>query len=238
MTVHTFNSSPATYRIHVFIAQQVAAQIISGKLTTGSKLPNELELCKDFGVSRTALRESIKLLSSKGLISSKPKVGTFVQDRKHWHFLDPQLLEWIKDCEDPETFLQQFLGLRKAIEPAACALSAIFATSDQKQQLTEHFDAMMQASLNQDVNAWTLADLQFHSLIFQSTANDFFTPFGNLLTTVYQCFFTHSSVRGHFCIKEHRAVYQAIIKGQATEARIASNILLKNNHELLSLNPA
>ncbi|OEF23170.1 FadR/GntR family transcriptional regulator [Vibrio rumoiensis] len=238
MSEDTFCFTPMTYRLNVYIAQQIATQIISGQLPVGSKLPNELDLCKTFGVSRTALRESIKLLSSKGLISSKPKVGTFVQPRKYWQFLDKQLLEWLKDGEDPQHFLEQFLGLRKSIEPAACAFSALFATEEQRANLTAHFNDMEEASKIQDADAWTHADLSFHSLIFQSTSNDFFTPFGNVLTTVYQCFFNHSSVRGHFCIKEHRAVYQAIMDKDPDAARLASNILLKNNHELLSLNPA
>ncbi|WP_086981033.1 FadR/GntR family transcriptional regulator [Vibrio aphrogenes] len=236
MTEESFCFTPMTYRLNVYIAQQIATQIINGQLEVGAKLPNELELCKTFGVSRTALRESIKLLASKGLISSKPKVGTFIQPRKHWQFLDKQLLEWLKDNEDPSRFLDQFLGLRKAIEPAACALCSQYATQEQRQRLTKHFLNMEKASLAKDADAWTEADLNFHALIFQSTSNDFFTPFGNVLTTVYKSFFNHTSVRGHFCIKEHKAVYQAIIDRNAVEARQASNILLKNNHELLSLN--
>lgn len=238
MAEERFNFTPITYRLNVYIAQQIASQIISGQLPVGSKLPNELDLCKRFDVSRTALRESIKLLASKGLIASKPKVGTFIQPRKYWQFLDRQLLEWLKNNEDPQHFLQQFLGLRKSIEPAACAFSAEFASDEQRELLTQHFHSMEKASKNKDADAWTQADLNFHSLIFQSTSNDFFTPFGNVLTTVYQCFFNHTSVRGHFCIKEHRAVYQAIIDRDVEAARMASNILLKNNHELLSLNPA
>ncbi|RCS69977.1 FadR/GntR family transcriptional regulator [Vibrio casei] len=238
MSEEIFSFTPMTYRLNVYIAQQIASQIIGGQLPVGSKLPNELDLCKKFGVSRTALRESIKLLASKGLITSKPKVGTFVQPRKYWQFLDSQLLEWLKDSEDPQHFLQQFLGLRKSIEPAACAFSAQFASDKQREELTQHFNAMTKASKDKDADAWTKADLNFHSLIFQSTSNYFFTPFGNVLTTVYQCFFNHTSIRGHFCIQEHKAVYQAIMDKEPENARLASNILLKNNHELLSLNPA
>jgi DNA-binding FadR family transcriptional regulator len=238
MSEETFCFTPMTYRLNVYIAQQIATQIINGQLPVGSKLPNELELCKTFGVSRTALRESIKLLASKGLISSKPKVGTFIQPRKYWQFLDRQLLEWLKDGEDPQRFLEQFLGLRKSIEPEACGFAALFASDEQRERLTLYFNNMDKASKAQDADAWTEADLNFHSLIFQSTANDFFTPFGNVLTTVYRSFFDHTSVRGHFCIKEHRAVYQAIMNKDPEAAKIASNILLKNNHELLSLNPA
>ena len=73
-------------------------------------------------------------------------MGTFIQPRKYWQFLDRQLLEWLKDSEDPQHFLKQFLGLRKSIEPAACAFSAEFATEEQRQRLTTHFNAMEIAS--------------------------------------------------------------------------------------------
>ncbi|WP_133154477.1 FadR/GntR family transcriptional regulator, partial [Vibrio splendidus] len=81
-------------RIHVQVARQIARKILSGELEENQKLPSEMDLCEIFGVSRTALRESTKLLSAKGLIESKPKVGTRIKPRTQWHFLDPQLLYW------------------------------------------------------------------------------------------------------------------------------------------------
>ena len=56
MTEESFSFTPMTYRLNVYIAQQIASQIICGQLPVGSKLPNELDLCQRFGVSRTALR--------------------------------------------------------------------------------------------------------------------------------------------------------------------------------------
>ena len=58
-------------RIHIQVARQIARKILSGELKENQKLPNEMELCEALGVSRTALRESTKLLSAKGLIESK-----------------------------------------------------------------------------------------------------------------------------------------------------------------------
>ncbi|NMT03672.1 FadR family transcriptional regulator, partial [Vibrio parahaemolyticus] len=99
----------SNHKIHVQVARQISRKILSGELSQNEKLTSEIELCKLFGVSRTALRESTKLLSAKGLIISKPKVGTTVLPRNYWHFLDPQLLEWIQDLEDTKPFLSQFL---------------------------------------------------------------------------------------------------------------------------------
>ena len=121
-------------RIHIQVARQIARKILSGELKENQKLPSEMELCEALGVSRTALRESTKLLSAKGLIESKPKVGTSILPRSNWHFLDAQLLEWIQDIADIQPFLTQFLGLRKAIEPEACALAAMHARVEQRKK--------------------------------------------------------------------------------------------------------
>ncbi|MEF1302759.1 GntR family transcriptional regulator, partial [Vibrio owensii] len=98
--------------LHVQVAREIARGILSGKLPQGSILPGEMVLCEQFGISRTALREAVKLLTSKGLLESRPKVGTRVINRAYWNFLDPQLIEWMDGLADTDQFCGQFLGLR------------------------------------------------------------------------------------------------------------------------------
>lgn len=221
-------------KIHVQVARQISRQILSGKLKEGEKLPNEVELCEAFGVSRTALRESTKLLSAKGLIESRPKVGTTVRPRSQWHFLDPQLLGWIQDLEDTQPFLSQFLGLRKAIEPEACALAAINATAEQRKNLSVIFQKMSMAASCFDYEEWTVNDHLFHQTIFSSTGNQFYLPFGNILETIFKQFIDESAEGGRFCLDEHRAIYEAIMAGKADEARCASMALLHDENQRLA----
>ncbi len=221
-------------KIHVQVARQVARKILSGELEEQEKLPSELELCELFGVSRTALRESTKLLSAKGLIESKPKVGTRVQPRNNWHFLDPQLLEWIQDLEDTQPFLEQFLGLRKAIEPEACALAATKATVAQRKEISVIFQKMVKAANEFDYPSWIENDHQFHQVIFLSTGNQFYIPFGNILSTIFRQFIDHSAEGGRFCLDEHRAIYEAIMSGNSAEARLASHSLLSPENQKFS----
>lgn len=221
-------------RIHVQVARQIARKILSGELEQGTKLPSELELCELFGISRTALRESMKLLSAKGLIASRPKVGTKVLTRENWHFLDPQLLEWLQDLEGTEIFLHQFLGLRKAIEPEACALASMNATMEQRKEISILFQNMTKAALADDEELWSENDLEFHCKIFQSTGNNFFVPFGNILSTIFRRFIDHSAEGGRYCLDEHRAIYDAIMTGNSIQARNASAILLKDDNQRLA----
>ncbi|OBT07906.1 GntR family transcriptional regulator [Vibrio sp. UCD-FRSSP16_10] len=221
-------------RIHVQVARQIARKILSGELKENQKIPCETELCEAFGVSRTALRESTKLLSAKGLIQSKPKVGTRICSRKEWHFLDPQFLDWIQDLEDIKPFLSQFLGLRKAIEPAACALAATNATVEQRKDLSKYFQRMTVAANEFDYENWSINDLLFHRTIFLATGNQFYLPFSNILSTMFKEYIDYSAIGGRFCLAEHKAIYDGIMSGNAENARIASLNLLNDDNQKLA----
>ncbi|TCN73459.1 GntR family transcriptional regulator [Vibrio crassostreae] len=232
----TFNSISGSKRsLHVQVAREIARGILSGDLPQGSIIPGEMALCEQFGISRTALREAVKLLTSKGLLESRPKIGTRVVDRAFWNFLDPQLIEWMDGLTDTDQFCHQFLGLRRAIEPEACALAATFATADQRIELSEIFQEMVEISSEEtlDKERWLDVDTKFHSLIFNATGNDFYLPFGNILTTMFVNFIVHSSEEGSTCINEHRAIYEAIMAGNSDKARQASaSHLQESNHRL------
>lgn len=218
--------SGSTRNLHLQVARTIARGILSGDLSQGSKIPNEITLCAQFGISRTALREAVKLLSSKGLLRSKPKIGTTVTDKTNWNFLDPQLLEWMDGLENSTIFYQQFLGLRKAIEPEACALAAKNASAEQRIELSDNFQKMEEVAKDFDHDRWAEVDMHFHRLIFLSTGNDFYLPFGNVLATIFMSFITYSSEDGGVSIEEHRAIYSAIMAGKEEQAREASRFLL------------
>ncbi|OIN26813.1 FadR/GntR family transcriptional regulator [Vibrio barjaei] len=232
-TFHTVADS--SRRIHVQVAKEIASKILTGELEEGEKLPSELELCEKFGISRTALRESIKLLSAKGLIESKPKVGTNVTARHHWHFLDPQFLDWVKDTDNVQRFLTQFLGLRMAIEPEACSMAARNASIEHRKALSVCFQNMKQAAFSHDYTAWTHNDHAFHKTIFLATANPFYVPFANILESLFKTFIDEAAVGGRFCIEEHRGIYDAIMTGDAHSAKVASRQLLDDHNQRLAL---
>ncbi|GLT15277.1 FadR/GntR family transcriptional regulator [Vibrio algivorus] len=238
-----FNSISGSKRsLHVQVAREIARGILSGKLPQGSIIPGEMALCEQFGVSRTALREAVKLLTSKCLLESRPKIGTRVVARANWNFLDPQLIEWMDGIIDSEIFFHQFLGLRRAIEPEACALAAQNATVEQRIELSETFQRMCDVAAKAeeeffDQAEWTAVDMHFHNLIFNSTGNDFYLPFGNILMTMYKNFIVHSSQKGGLCLQEHRDIYEAIMAGNADKARACSaNHLQESKHRLPELN--
>src|ERR1700729_4017895 len=100
--------------LHDKVVRHLALQILKGSLTS---LPNEADLGKELRISRSILRESIKVLAAKGLLEVVPKTGTRVRPRKNWNLLDPQLLEWISEIGFDEHFFDNICELRRIFEP-------------------------------------------------------------------------------------------------------------------------
>ena len=105
------------------------------KYPVGSSLPSEADLCSQYGISRTATREAVKMLTAKGLISSRPRQGIKVQELKRWNLFDTDILEWVLLGKPDLYMLRHFLQLRLALEPEAAYLAAQYAENDDLVQI-------------------------------------------------------------------------------------------------------
>jgi DNA-binding transcriptional MocR family regulator len=95
MSVERRSWGEASYgTLHRQIARRLGARIVSGEMEEGAALPNEAALSKELGVSRTVVREAVKVLAAKDLLEVRPKTGTKVRPRRDWNMLDPEILEW------------------------------------------------------------------------------------------------------------------------------------------------
>src|SRR5580704_5039732 len=111
-------------RLHGTIAQDIGMRIVSGRLSPGRVLNGEIEASARLRVSRTAYREAVRILAAKGLVESRPKLGTRVSDPGQWHLLDPDVLGWMFTSRPDAEVLKGLFELRAIIEPAASALAA------------------------------------------------------------------------------------------------------------------
>ena len=82
-------------RLHGTIARDIGMQIVSGRFRPGNVLDGEVEASEQRKVSRTAYREAVRILAAKGLVHSRPRVGTRVSAVEQWHLLDPDVLSWV-----------------------------------------------------------------------------------------------------------------------------------------------
>ena len=92
--------------LHHAVAEDIGARILKGEFAPGTLLPNEAEWCQAYKVSRTAVREAIRMLAAKGLVASRPKIGSRVEPRERWNLLDRDVLGWYGAAMDAEKFLQ------------------------------------------------------------------------------------------------------------------------------------
>jgi DNA-binding FadR family transcriptional regulator len=116
--------APAKLRLHAAVARDVGVDIVSGRLRPGHVLDGEIEASVRRRVSRTAYREALRILSAKGLISTRPRTGTRVSPMSEWHLLDPTVLAWIFSSAPAPEILHGLFELRSIVEPAAAALAA------------------------------------------------------------------------------------------------------------------
>jgi GntR family galactonate operon transcriptional repressor len=122
------------------VAAALAGQILSQKWTSGQKLPADTVLCETHQVSRTVLREAMRVLGAKGLITAKPRVGTCVAASDSWALWDPDVLDWLNRAATPDTLaplLRHAEDMRLALEPALAALASSRASVAETQALQQ-----------------------------------------------------------------------------------------------------
>jgi GntR family transcriptional repressor for pyruvate dehydrogenase complex len=155
-----------TSRLYEQIVQQIEGSILNGELSEGSQLPAERDLAKQFGVSRTAVREAIKALQEKGLVDAFPGRGTFVTNGTS-NSMRRSLDQIIKSGEtDGRAYLAE---VREILEPEIAALAAIRATEQDLAAMREAIDVM--DSAGPDSEAFIEADLDFHLALAEAAAN-------------------------------------------------------------------
>lgn len=207
----------------------IGRSIVSGRLREGERVPNETKWAEQLGVSRTALREAISVLTSKGLLDTKQRTGGRVLPREQWQRLDPLILKWEVANGPSEEFISESFELRRAIEPAACALAAERAKSE---QLDEMYAAYVNMGITADkTHEFVLHDSTFHQIIFDASGNSMMRAIGALISAGLELNLSLSLdlPRGQsHCLPLHLAVYEAIKARDPEAARIAMLSLLED----------
>jgi GntR family transcriptional repressor for pyruvate dehydrogenase complex len=153
-------------RLYEQIAAQIEERIIDGDLECGDKLPSELELADQFGVSRTAVREAIKALRAKGLVEVQPGRGTFVTDGAS-QVLRTSLGQVLKISDAGR--LENLIEIREILEPKIAALAAERAEQRDIEAMQAAIEAM-DLTID-DAKAFIEADLAFHLALAHATKN-------------------------------------------------------------------
>lgn len=217
-------------------------RILSGHYKQNVVLPTEAQLCEEFGVSRTAMREAIKMLAAKGMIVSRQRAGTRVQEASNWNRLDSDVLEWMNGIDFDPDFVRGLIEARQAIEPAAARLAAMRATAKDLALIEEAYEAMCAAPTT-DLAACAEADVAFHASILRASHNPIFAGLVSLIgqslansfrltTSVSQSYVT--TLDAHGDVLEAIRLRQPEIASERMRAliEIASSDLLRHTAEL------
>ncbi|WP_322892366.1 MULTISPECIES: FadR/GntR family transcriptional regulator [unclassified Yoonia] len=175
---------------HGQVVEGIGSAIVSGKYPQGSILPRDEELAGQFGVSRTVLREAMKTLSAKGMIVARTRVGTKVCDRQQWNLFDAAVLVWHLNEYPDMGFLDQLFEMRLTMEPAAAAMAATRATTEEITLLYDHAEAMRTAESDK---TFAMADLALHRAITKASGNVFMHSVGTLIEAALLTTFRLSS---------------------------------------------
>jgi len=153
-------------RLYEQVVQQIEERIVNSELESGDKLPSELELADQFGVSRTVIREATKALRAKGRVEVQLGRGTFITGGAS-QFLHSSLGQVLKNNE--ENCLRDLYELRKILEPRIAVLAVERADEKDIEALQKAIQAM-EASIH-DVETFVEADISFHHLLAKATKN-------------------------------------------------------------------
>lgn len=219
--------------VHASLANEIGLRIVRGDYPPGAILPNEAKWSETFEVSRSVVREAIKMLMAKSLLASRPKIGSRVEPRERWNLLDRDVLAWYATSPDRETFLKTVQEFRHIIEPEATAFAAMRRTDEQMAEIGLACRQMGEAA---SLEERTRADTDFHLAILRAAGNDLLVPLGVLIESALHHLFLYTARKGddlHHAQVLHEAIEKNIRLGRPAAARNAARRLLANTDKVI-----
>ena len=216
--------------------QQAAAalydQIVAEKrLQPGDKLPNEVELSQELGVSRATLREAIRSLCAQGVLEVRRGKGTFVSSQ----------VEEIEDfgfdrLNGVKGRLRDLFELRAIFEPQAAALACKRATDEERADILAKGE-MVAACIRSDEDR-TQADRAFHTAIVRSTHNEFMVRLLPIINQAVEEAISageHAEELAQVTLQDHALLMDLIRKGDARGAEYAMAIHMRHAMDEMEL---
>jgi DNA-binding FadR family transcriptional regulator len=210
--------------------EEIALKILNGEYPSETTLPNEEALCREYQVSRGVLREATKVLTQKGLIQARPKVGTLVLPRGRWNLFDADVLTWKLQVDGKVEFLRKVTEVRRMIESEAARCAAARCGAGEIEAIGGHLEEMARLLEGEalDYETYLDIDMTFHMAIMEASHNELLAQLG---ATMRQAVLSarHLDVRNievlRRSVEDHRRLFTAIKAGDAEGAYAASQEL-------------
>lgn len=209
--------------LHAGVLDQLGTLIASGELAEGEVLSIE-RLEARFGVSRSVIREAIRVLESMGMLTSRRRVGLTVAGRAAWNVFDPRIIRWRLEGDDREAQLASLSELRLGFEPVAAALAARRATPEQCGTLAGAVMDMAVHGRSGDQEAYLDADVRFHRTLLAASGNEMLAALAGVVAEVLAGRTHHHlmpATPNPAAIRLHGDIAQAVQAGDPVAAEAA-----------------
>lgn len=212
---------------------------IGNRIVGGDYAPSDVfqiaDLCAQFDASRTVVREAIKSLTSKGLVTSRASVGTIVAAEPDWNLSDPDVLDWFLNSKGSRLpLIREFNDFRLGIEPSAAALAASRANTTDIAKVFGALDRMRAAEQGEDDSLD--ADVEFHVAILHATGNRFFINMRHTIEVALRISIGVTNRQKDVAVasaSDHAKIAEAIRAGDADLASMEMCALLLEARRLL-----
>lgn len=223
------------------VVQSLGCRIIGGEWAEGGLLPIEADLAKELKVSRSVIREAMRILGAKGLIRSRTSDGTRVLPRASWRLLDPDVMDWHIQAGDHRVLLRELLRMRMVLEPGVAYTATLLATPEHRERVRQAWlakvalEAETSLSLEEKYRRFVQTDLEFHRLFFVAAGAELLQQLFSIIEAALELLFRlQASAKGYpvellgtkESLAAHEAVYDAFMAGDAPAAERAMRALV------------
>lgn len=217
------------------IMDDLGIAIVTGRYSEDNPFPIEASLCETYGVSRSVLREAVKMLTAKGLLGARPRHGTWIQPEKNWNFFDPDVLRWLLDRKLSYTLLIEFTQMRMAVEPYAARLAAQTAGGADINAIMAALSRMRAAEQGEDDPL--TSDIAFHVAVMKASGNRFYEQLCDMIDTALRISIRMTNnLKGvrQASVADHKKVADAIMAGDAGAAEDAMRVMIEEALDLIA----
>ncbi len=211
-------------RLHARVTRVLAVRVLeAARASEPLVFPNEAELCQQLGVSRSILREAVKVLADKGMIEVRPKSGTRARPRSEWNLLDPDILAWQAELQPDARFLRDLCEVRLAIEPIAAGFAALRASEDEIAAIGRCLD-QREANKNDEERAVEL-DIRFHQAVVAASHNPLLEQLSAAIRDPFRtalAYTTRLPASETLSLDAQRRLYEAVSRRDPLKARGAA----------------
>lgn len=209
--------------LHGRLVDVVGQMIVSGELPLDQPLAPD-RIAEMFDVSRTLVRETIRVLESKGLVSARPRLGTRIRPQAEWDLLDPDVIAWRQQSRQRREQSRELWEMRAAIEPAVARLAAERRNRAALRPLASAWEAMEAAVRAHDLSAFLEADQRFHAALLTASGNHLFVQLGHTVSAALHArepLITSIGQVERRALDLHRRVVEMVLAGDGDAAETA-----------------